>query len=476
MNDSSVRSPHAFAAEQALLGALMINGDLWNDIEGDIAEDDFYDVRHQLIFRALEYMRENSHVDPILLTQQLKDTDQLKEAGGEEYIADLAGIGAVEINVPHYIKQIRKQAMLRRMLSTLSISHSQILRPGSLQPGDILDETITRLSKLEGYVDGDVNMQSVSVKSREFFDILSEIISTKKFDKLLGVQTGFSTLDNMTTGLHGGDLVIIAGRPGAGKTAFALNLVRHISANNEQSVVFFSLEMSADQLVMRLLSQGGIDLQKLRTGKDRQKKVMSGADLRQFSSAVSELSGRHIYVDDAGILNVLEIKGRARYLSKQLKKQKVKLSLIVVDYLQLLSASPSESSDTRALEVGAISRGLKALAKELNVPIVALSQLNRSVETRTNKEPLLSDLRESGSIEQDADIVIFLHEDKSDRADESGFDSPPEGVPIRLIIGKQRNGPVGKIELNFHKHFSKFAELSKKTYSDEQGDGWSTGG
>ena len=475
MNDSSVQPPHAFAAEQALLGALMLNGDLWNDIEGDIAEDDFYDARHRSIFRTLENMRQKFHVDPILLAQQLKDTDQLKEAGGEEYVAELAGIGAVEINIPHYIKLIRKQAMLRRMLLMLSESHAQILHPGTLQPEDILDGIATRINELEDRLENNINMQSASVKSREFFDRLSEIISTKSFDKLLGVPTGFSTLDDMTTGLHGGDLMIIAGRPGAGKTAFALNLIRHISAIGH-GVVIFSLEMLAEQLVMRLLSQGGIDLQKLRTGKDRKKNIINGDDIRLFTSAVSELENRHIYIDDAGLLNVLEIKRRARLLAKQLKKQKVKLSLIVVDYLQLLSASPSEASDVRALEVGAISRGLKALAKELNVPIVALSQLNRSVETRTNKEPLLSDLRESGSIEQDADIVIFLYEDKSDRADEGSFDSPPEGVPIRLIIGKHRNGPVGKIELNFHKHFSKFAELSKKTYSDGQGDDWYTGG
>ena len=454
-------APHAVAAEQALLGALLINNEVWEEVDGKIGVSHFYDKRHQVLFEIMQQLAAEKYADDILLVQKLRNSDQLIAAGGEEYIADLVGIGAALVNVSAYVEEIKKAAQMRQILAVLNETNARVLRPGDSTPQDILDEAEAKLFGIVGahVVSG---MKSAGEKAAEFSDNLIDIINKKQFDRLLGLQTGFPTLDKMTTGFHGGDLVIVAGRPGAGKTAFALNIIRHISATGD-GVVVFSLEMSDKHLVMRLISQERIDMQKLRTGKHRGQ-TMSGEDIRNLNEAAYKLKDRNIFIDDSGMLNELETRSRARRQARFLARQNKKLSLVVVDYLQLLSSSGSSNNEVRAQEVALISRALKSLAKELDVPVLALSQLNRSAESRTTKEPQLSDLRESGSIEQDADIVMFLYEEKSENHQ---YDKPPdEGTPITLIIGKQRNGPVGKINMQFHKEFSRFAESAATSHGE----------
>ena len=453
-----LQAPHAVAAEQSLLGALLVNNEAWDEIDGKIRAEHFYDRRHQVLFTAAYKLFSEKYADIVLLIQELKNSNTLDAAGGESYIADLAAIGAAPANMPAYAEEIKKTAQMRQILLVLGEVNARVLRPGGSSPREILDEAGAKLNSIDEDAAGG-GMSSVAKKAHDFFDHLTDIVNKQEFFRLLGEPTGFSTLDKMTTGLHGGDLVIIAGRPGSGKSAFALNIIRHMSVNGE-GVLVFSLEMSDQQLVMRLLSQDHIDMQTLRTGKDRKGNPMNSDNIRRFSEAVSALGKRNIFIDDSGVLTVLEAKIRARRTAQQMSRQGKRLSMIVVDYLQLLSASANDSGENRAHEVAVISRGLKALAKELNVPVLALSQLNRSAKERAAKEPLLSDLRESGAIEQDADIVMFLHEKNGDEPDYSA--PTEEGTPVKLIIGKQRNGPTGKINLQFQKQFSRFAEVARE--------------
>lgn len=449
-------APHAFAAEQALLGALVVNNDLWTDVDGKISPDDFYDIRHKTLFGAISELASKQHVDPVLLLETLKQSGRLDGAGGEDYVTDLASIGAAPANAPAYAAAVADAAKMRKMLDVINSANARILSPDGSSAEKIIDETESMLSEI-GKNDSRSGPQAARDEARTFLNQFIEIADTGDFDSLLGVMSGFTSLDKKTTGLHGGDLVIIAGRPGAGKTAFALNVVRHVSVKT--GVVVFSLEMSAKQLIMRLISHCRIDMQKLRTGRNYRGEPITHKDLRDLTAAVGELEDRDIFIDDSGFLNILELKSRARRVARNLARNKKNLGLIVIDYLQLLSATPNERSDSRALEVAAISRGLKALAKELDVPVVAMSQLNRSAKMRQEQEPELSDLRESGSIEQDADIVLFLHEEREKGAPPP-YPPPPEGSDIKLIIGKQRNGPLGRIDLKFIKQYSRFMEAA----------------
>ena len=442
--------PHAVDAERALVGALLLNNDLFNATDdAGLDAEHFYDKRHQALFAEMQKMRaEGKHIDPVTLAHLLRDSGRLRDGGGEEYIAALADIGAAPVNAPAYAKLIRDAAMLRAMIEALAASHVRAFRSGGDPPGKVLDEAESRLLAVgDKFARHVAEMRQVGPVAQSHINLLAEIVQTKNFDKLRGHATGFPDLDDKTAGLRGGDLVILAGRPGSGKTAFALNIARHVAAEGV-GVCFFSLEMSAEQLVMRLLSQGEVDAQRMRTGRG-----LDHNDLTRMAETAAELKNRAFFIDDSGALNILEAKARVRRLGRSLRLAKddaKKLGLVVVDYLQLLESDPDErGGENRATQVGFISRGLKALARDMNVPILALSQLNRAVDNRPNRRPMLSDLRESGAIEQDADLVLFLHQDEG----KAGAAEPEE---IELIIGKQRNGPVGTIQLRFHKRYSKF--------------------
>jgi replicative DNA helicase len=461
---NKLTSPHAVEAEQALLGALLLNNDLFNDLDGTLRSEHFYDKRHQLIFKCIQELALNQHADPILLTQRLQADDRLREAGGAEYIAAIADSGAAAVNVSAYAELVRDMALLRQMAQVLSEAAAEVYHPGDKPPLKLLDEAESRLAAIGGQFAGEAaGMRLAGKEAESYLNRMIPIIQSKNFDALRGAPTGYPKLDKMTNGLHGGDLVIIAGRPGAGKTAFSLNVARHVSATGG-GVVFFSLEMSVNLLVMRLISQDGLDANLLRTGKHWDGRAMDGDDLRKFTESVSTLGQRNIYIEDRGALNILEARSMARRARRQLSRDGCKLSLIVVDYLQLMSAG-GDGVENRVLEVSAVSRGLKALAKELNVPVVALSQLNRSVDVRPNKEPVLSDLRESGAIEQDADLVLFLHEKTDESESYGGHDS---GTKVKLIIGKQRNGPTGTVPLIFDKKHTRFAQATEEHDSFDQ--------
>ena len=440
--------PHAVDAERSVLGALMLNySELFEvALEGGLKAERFYDKRHQEMFAAALAMHSSGrHVDPVTLAHTLRDKGELGSAGGPKYIAALADIGAAPVNLPAYVRLIVDTAMRRATIDALAESHILAFRPAGESAAKILDEAEGRLLAVgDKFLRNAGTAQQAGPLVRERIDLLSEINRQQDYDRLRGLPTGFPGLDEKTAGLHGGELIILAGRPGAGKTAFALNLVRHISATGA-GICFFSLEMSAEQLIARLISQGKVDAQKIRTGRH-----MTPTDFTNMAETADALENRNLYIDDSGTLNTLEMGARARRLARSLRGSGG-LGLVVVDYLQLLSNSGDEASgENRATQVAMISRNLKALARDLNVPVVALSQLNRAIENRPTKTPMLSDLRESGAIEQDADLVLFLH----------GKGQGGDVVEVKLIIAKQRNGPLGTFRMRFERQYSLFGELS----------------
>ena len=453
--NEAAAAPHAVDSERAILGALMINNEHYADIGAQLQSEHFYNKRHQIIFDVLGRLMEEGHADPVVVAHRLRDEGQLPAAGGEEYVAELADIGAAAINIPAYVRLVRDTAHRRMMLASLHKSIEELQRPGDNDTATLQDQAEARLlevgEKFEHGARGPVPIRTVV---QRYFDKMTNVINSGDFDSLRGVNTGFPKLDWLTQGLHAGDLVVIAGRPGTGKTALALNIMREVTApKNNAAALMFSLEMGEEALTMRMLAHHKLDTQKLRSGKHKGKVL----DLKDLSAAVSHLSDRHIYFDDSGQLNIWEAKARARRLRRKLQAEKVDLKLIVVDYLQIMSPPPgARTNDNRVEEVSAISRGLKSLAKELHAPVIALSQLNRGVEGRTDKRPQLSDLRDSGAIEQDADLIMFLYP-KSSSPPSEDVDAA-EGVEVTLEVAKQRNGPVGPVPVRFYKHFSLFSQ------------------
>ena len=453
--NEAAAAPHAVDAERAILGALMINNEHFDDIGAQLQSAHFYDKRHQVLFGMLGRLIDKGHADPRVVAHRLKDEGHLSAAGGDEYIAELADIGAAAVNLPAYVRLVRDTAHRRLMLASLHKSIEEVLRPGEHDTATLQDQAEARL--LEVGVKFESNMRGpvpVSVPAQRYFDKMTEVIDSGDFDSLHGVKTGFPKLDWLTQGLHAGDLVVIAGRPGTGKTALALNIMREVtSAKNNGAALMFSLEMGEDALTMRMLAHYKLDSQQLRSGRHRGKVL----GLKDLSAAISNLSQRQIYFDDSGQLNILEAKARARRLRRRLGAEGAELKLIVVDYLQIMAPTPDGRANiSRTEEVASISRGLKSLAKELQVPVVALSQLNRSIEGRDDKRPQLSDLRDSGAIEQDADLIMFLYP-KSSSPPPEDVDAA-EGVEVTLEVAKQRNGPVGPVPVRFYKHFSLFSQ------------------
>lgn len=440
--------PHAIDAERAVLGALLMNNELFKDIEFSLKEDFFYNKRHQLIWRYGTELHEKGHADPFLLTQRLREHGKLADAGGEEYIAEIADVGAAPINLRAYAELIAGKAMQRELIGAHVDGVNESYRPEDKTPHELLDKAEARLSEIsEKYRQNESRFSAANEVAQKYMEKVLE--HKDDMSKMRGTHPGFPTLYEKTLGLQGGDLIILAGRPGAGKTAFGLNLLRNVAAQKGLGALCFSLEMSAEQLVMRLLGHHGLNTHKMR----RADKI-SPRTLRQLAEATSSLEELPIFIDDNSTLNILEARTRARRVKRDMAGSGIKLGLVMVDYLQLMQGSGTNTTENRALEVSAISRGLKALAKELNVPVLALSQLNRSVERRGDGRPMLSDLRDSGSIEQDADTILFL------RHKNEGDQDAGDHVDIHLVIGKQRNGPIGKINMEFNKPFSKFTEAA----------------
>jgi replicative DNA helicase len=438
--------PHSNEAEQSVLGGLLLDNGAWDRAADLLTESDFYRYEHRSIFAAIGgLIHATKPADVITVFEQLQGLGKADDCGGLVYLNALAQSVPSAANLRRYAEIVRERAILRKLIAASDEIASSAFSPQGRAVTQILDEAETRIFKIgeEGSrsKQGFVGIDKLVV---ELIDRVTELHENGA-EEVTGVRTSFYELDKYTAGLQKGDLLVLAARPSMGKTAFALNIAEHVAVGEELPVLVFSMEMGASQLALRLVgSLGRIDQQRLRIGK------LHDDEWSRLTESVDRLSKASIYIDETPALNPAELRARARRMARQFGGT---LGLIVVDYLQLMSGS-SGSDENRATELGEISRGLKALAKELQCPVLALSQLNRSVESRNDKRPLMSDLRESGAIEQDADVLMFIYRD-----DYYNKDSKEPGV-AEIIIAKQRNGPVGTFKLTFLKPLTRFDNLS----------------
>ncbi|KYC72980.1 replicative DNA helicase [Heyndrickxia coagulans] len=434
--------PQNIEAEQAVLGAIFLEPSAFITASEILTADDFYRNAHQKIFQVFAKLNDaGKAVDLVTVAEELSATRQLEDAGGLSYLSELAASVPTAANIAYYAGIVAEKALLRRLIRTAT----HIAQEGYTREDDVdelLDEAERSIMEVAQRKNaGDFkHIKDVLVST---YDNI-EMLHNRKGD-VTGIPTGFYELDRMTAGFQRNDLIIVAARPSVGKTAFALNIAQNVGTKTGENVAIFSLEMGAEQLVMRMLcSEGNIDAQRLRTG------ALTDEDWRKLTMAMGSLSNSGIYIDDTPGVRVTEIRSKCRRL-----KQEHGLGMVVIDYLQLIQGS-AHSRENRQQEVSEISRSLKALARELEVPVIALSQLSRSVEQRQDKRPMMSDIRESGSIEQDADIVAFLY-----REDYYEQDTENKNI-IEIIIAKQRNGPVGTVQLAFVKEYNKFVNLERR--------------
>ena len=439
--------PHSIEAEQAVLGGLMIAPEAWERVADRIAEHDFYRRDHRLIFRAInELTSKDMPCDAVTLGEWFEAQGLDGDVGGMAYVIELANSTPSAANIVAYADIVREKSVLRQLIDTGTEIAGDAFQPEGRSSQELLETAEQKVFRIaEAGARGRKGFVSMRSAVKDAFQILHHRFENK--GQITGLPTGFTDLDDMTTGLQPSDLVILAARPSMGKTALALNMAENAAMRTKKAVAVFSMEMSASQLAFRLISSlGRINQQHLRTGD------LAEEEWPRVTSAITMLSEAKIFIDDTPALSPGELRARARRL-----KREHDLGLIVIDYLQLMQVPGNK--ENRATEISEISRGLKALAKELEVPVVALSQLNRSLEQRTDKKPVMSDLRESGAIEQDADLIMFIYRDEYYNAD-----SPEKGV-AEIIIGKQRNGPTGSVKLAFLGQFTKFENLASDRYS-----------
>lgn len=444
------RPPHSVEAEQSLLGGLMLDRRAWDQVADQVSDEDFYRDDHKLIFQAIATLVENDKpCDGVTVGEQLNRTGKLDAAGGTGYLATLVQDTPSAANVRAYAGIVRERSMLRQLIEVGGDIAASVHSEEALTAAELVDKAEQRVFQIADQSQrrggGLIPLKRILPETIDRLDVLSNTEGD-----ITGVSTGFNEMDRMTAGLQRGDLVIVAGRPSMGKTTLAMNMAENAALDQANPVptAVFSMEMSAEQISFRMIgSIGRVNQTRLRTGK------LTDEDWSRIDSAVSMMSAAPIFVDDTPALTPTEIRARARRL-----KREHGLGLVVVDYLQLMQVSGS--TENRATEISEISRSLKALAKELDVPVIALSQLNRSVEQRTDKKPVMSDLRESGAIEQDADVIAFIY-----REEVYEPDTPRKGV-ADIIIAKQRNGPVGEFHLTFLGEFTRFENLVAEAYAD----------
>jgi len=436
--------PQNIEAEKSVLGALMLNKDAIINVANLIRQGDFYKDDHNLIFEAMiELYEKNEPIDVLSLSNRLEEKGQIEKIGGSSYLTNLVNAVPSSANIVHYAKVVQKKSTLRKLI----VAASEILELGYKEDEDVekvLDKAEQKLFQVsQKYLKQDfIPIRSILEAAFNRIDELH-----KGDHKLRGIPTGFPDMDNILAGFQKSDLVILAARPSIGKTTLALDFARQIAVKEKISVGIFSLEMSSDQLIDRMLAaQSGVDLWRLRTG--RLKSGDGDDDFQRIGEAMGVLSEAPIYIDDAGSANVMEMRTMARRLQSEHN-----VGVIIVDYLQLMEGR--SGGDNRVNEISEISRALKQLARELNIPVIALSQLSRAVESRSPQIPKLSDLRESGSIEQDADVVMFLY-----REDREKPDTPNKNI-VEVHIAKHRNGPVGKLSLYFNENSTTFKSLER---------------
>jgi replicative DNA helicase len=438
--------PHSIEAEQAVLGGLMLDERAWERIADRLREEDFYRRDHRLIFRAIaELSEKNQPCDAVTLGEWFEANGLAEMVGGASYVIQLANATPSAANIVAYADIVREKSILRQLIDagTEIVGHGY--QPEGRSTQEILEAAEQRVFQIaESGARGRKGFVPMRAAVKEAFQILHQRYESK--GAVTGLATGFTDLDELTAGLQAADLIIIAARPAMGKTALAVNIAEHAALRSKKAVAIFSMEMSASQLAFRLLaSLGRINQQHLRTGDIQEE------EWPRLSSAVALLSEAKIFIDDTPALSPAELRARARRL-----KREHDLGLIVIDYLQLMQVPGNK--ENRATEISEISRGLKALAKELDIPVIALSQLNRSLEQRTDKRPVMADLRESGAIEQDADLILFIYRDEYYNPESS------EKGTAEIIIGKQRNGPTGTIKLTFLGQYTKFENFAAESY------------
>jgi replicative DNA helicase len=438
--------PHSIEAEQSVLGGLLLDNLAWDRAGDLLTSSDFYRHEHRHIYAAISALVSGGKpADVITVHEHLRSLGRAEDCGGQPYLNALAQSVPSAANIRRYAEIVRERAVLRKLIGVSDEIATQAFNPQGRPVAQILDEAESRIFQIgEEGSRGRQGFIGIDKLVVELIDRVTELHENGAED-VTGVRTGFIDLDRYTAGLQKGDLIVLAARPSMGKTALALNIAEHVAVHEELPVLVFSMEMGAAQLAVRMVgSLGRIDQQHLRTG------ALKDDEWTRLTEAVDRLSKVSLFIDETPALNPTELRARARRMARQFGGT---LGLIVVDYLQLMSGSAG-SDENRATELGEISRGLKALAKELQCPVMALSQLNRSVETRNDKRPLMSDLRESGAIEQDADVIMFIYRD-----DYYNKDSKEPGV-AEVIIGKQRNGPVGTIRVTFQKPLTRFDNLA----------------
>jgi replicative DNA helicase len=440
--------PHSLEAEQSLLGGLLLDNHAFDRIADLVSAEDFYRDDHRRIFRHVaRLIDQNKPADVVTVAESIDASEDKDRTGGPAYLGSLAQNTPSALNIRRYAELVRDRSVQRRLITVATEIAESALAPSGKEVGQLLDEAESRIMEVgEKGQRGTQGFEQIQPVLARVFERIDHLYHQENKSDVTGVPTGFIDLDERTAGLQAGDLVIVAGRPSMGKTALALNIAEHVGVKNGIPVAVFSMEMGATQLAMRMLgSIARVDQHNMRTGR------LNDEEWSRLSSAMGDLHNAPIFIDETGALNALELRARARRIHRQCGK----LGLIVVDYLQLMSAS--SEGENRATEISEISRSLKALAKELECPVVALSQLNRALETRNDKRPMMSDLRESGAIEQDADLILFIYRD------EVYF---PEKVEARgiaeVIIGKQRNGPIGKVELTFLGEHTRFENRARE--------------
>lgn len=440
--------PHALEAEQSVLGGLMLDNQAWDKVADRLQDKDFYRQEHSIIFRAIAKLANRGNpFDVITLTEALKSTNELNNVGGEVYLFELARNTPTAANIAAYADIVRERSILRQLISVATEITEDAFLPSGRTSVELLDEAerkVFRIAEQGVRGSGPQSIADLLAKASDRIDTLFH----SDHSGITGLTTGYNDLDQMTSGLQPADLIIVAGRPSMGKTSFAMNIVENAAVKSGKPILVFSMEMPGEALALRMLSSHGrIDQHNIRTGQ------LEDHDWPRITSGICLLSETKMFIDDTPALSPGEVRARARRIAREHGQ----LGLIVIDYLQLMQVPGNK--ENRTSEITEISRSLKAIAKELNTPVIALSQLNRSLEQRADKRPQMSDLRESGAIEQDADLILFIYRDEV-----YNENSPEKGV-AEIIIAKQRNGPIGKVRLTFLGKYTRFENFTADRYS-----------
>ncbi|HLB17177.1 MAG TPA: replicative DNA helicase [Burkholderiales bacterium] len=443
--------PHSIEAEQSVLGGLLLDNAAWDRIGDLLSVEDFYRDDHRRIYRHIARLIERAKpADVVTVAESIESSEDKDKTGGLAYLGTLAQNTPSAHNIRRYAEIVHERAVMRKLAAIGAEISDSALNPLGKDVGQLLDEAESRVFQIaEAGVRGRVGFRDVHQLLSQVMERVDFLYSRDNPSDVTGVSTGFARLDELTSGFQEGDLIIIAGRPSMGKTALALNIGEHVAVKDKKPVAIFSMEMSGTQIAARMLgSMARIDQHKLRTGK------LSDHDWGELTTGLGRLHDAPIYIDETAALNPLELRSRARRLARQYDG---KLGMVIVDYLQLM-VTDRRREENRATELSEISRSLKALAKELSVPVVALSQLNRSVDQRPDKRPIMSDLRESGALEQDADLILFIYRDEVYNRD------TVEKGKAEIIIGKQRNGPIDTFPVTFLGHITRFENYAASTF------------